>query len=56
MEGKLIKRIKFFKRMVRGYEESIGEGEFDPKILIAKRNTLKMVIEDLEKLVGDNND
>ena len=53
MKEKLIEQIKFYKAMVRAYEELIDEGTFEGSRLEAKKGTMLMVIEDLEKLLGE---
>ena len=53
MKEKLIEQIKFYKAMVRAYEELMDESTFEGSRLNAKKGTMLMVIEDLEKLLGE---
>ena len=56
MENKLREQIKLYKAMIKAYQELRKESYFDEERLVAKIGTMKMVIEDLEEIVGGEND
>lgn len=51
MENKLREQIKLYEAMIKAYQGLREENYFEEERLVAKIGTMKMVIEDLEKML-----
>ncbi len=56
MENKLREQIKLYEAMIKAYQGLRKEKYLEEGKLVAKIGTMKMVIEDLEEIVGEEND